>query len=135
MERKNRHAIYDLEYHLVVCTKFRKKVIKDELKKRLIDLTYTLFEGYGFFVNEVNTDEDHIHILFEAPPRVCLSQKINNYKTVTSRLLRKEFSNYLKQFFYEALFWSDSYYICTVSERTKEKVQNYIKNQGKEKDG
>lgn len=135
MERKNRHAIYDLEYHLVVCTKYRKKILKNEVKDRLIEITYTLFEGYGFFINEISTDEDHIHILFEAPPGICLSQKINNYKTVTSRLLRKEFAEILNQIFYKPLFWSDSYYICTVSERTEATVKSYIQNQGKEKDG
>ena len=135
MERKNRHAIYDLEYHLVVCTKYRKKILKNEVKDRLIEITYTLFEGYGFFINEISTDEGHIHILFEAPPGICLSQKINNYKTVTSSLLRKEFAEILNQIFYKPLFWSDSYYICTVSERTEATVKSYIQNQGKEKDG
>lgn len=133
MERKNRHSVYDLEYHLVVCTKFRRPVIRGDLKERLIDLTYTLFDKYGGFVNAVETDEDHVHIMFETPPQVCLSQMINNYKCVTSRRLRKEFEGFLKPFFYEPLFWSDSYFICTASERSRDAVKKYIQNQGKEK--
>ena len=39
---------------------------------------------------EINTDRDHVHILFEAPPQVQPSKITNSYKTVTSRLLRKD---------------------------------------------
>ena len=72
--RTNRHSCYDLEYHLVVVTKYRHPVIDGAFKDRLTELTYRIFEeNFQCYVNEVNTDKDHIHILFEAPPQVALS--------------------------------------------------------------
>ena len=128
--RHNRHSTYSLEYHLVICTKYRHPVITGKLKDRLIELTRMVFEEYwNCTVIEVNTDKDHIHILFEAPPQVQLSKLINNYKTVSARLIRKEFSEELSPYYWKPYFWSLAYFICTVSERSEEAVKHYIQNQ------
>ena len=47
----------------------------------------------------VDTDKDHIHILFEAPPQVQLSALVNNFETVSSMLLRKEFAEVLAPYY------------------------------------
>lgn len=93
----NRHSCYLLEYHLVVVTKYRHPVISGKLKERLLEISYEVIENHwSCKISEINTDKDHIHIMFEAPPQVQLSKLANNYKTVTSRLLRKEFTDELK---------------------------------------
>ena len=79
----------------------------------------------------MNSDTDHIHIMFEAPPQVQLSKLINNYKTVTSRILRKEFTEELSPYYWKPYFWSNSYFICTVSDRSHDIVQQYIRTQDK----
>lgn len=129
--KKNRHSCYMLEYHLVVVIKYRHPVIDGKLKERLLAITdMILEEKWGCTVMEANTDKDHIHILFEAPPQVQLSKLVNNYKTVTSRLLRKEFAEELAPYFWKPYFWSDSYFICTISDRTHDMVYKYIEEQG-----
>ena len=134
--RTNRHSCYDLEYHLVVITKYRHPVIDGAFRERLIELTKRIFEeNFHCFVSEVNTDKDIIHILFEAPPQVTLSSLVCSYKTVTARLLRKEFAEYLKPYYWKPYLWSRSYFICTVSERSREMVQEYIRNQGNKENG
>lgn len=96
----NRHSCYMLEYHLVFVTKYRHPVITGTLKDRLLELTHHIFDNHwNCRVTAVNTDGDHIHIMFEAPPQVQLSKLINNYKTVTSRMLRKEFSRELSHYY------------------------------------
>lgn len=131
MIERNLHAIYDLEYHLVMVTKYRHPVLTEEVKASLLRHTYRLFESnFDCKVLEVNTDKDHIHILFSAKPQVQLSKLVNSYKTVTSRLLRKEFAEFLKPYYWKPYFWSRSYFICTVSERSHDAVTTYIKNQG-----
>ena len=83
--------------YLVVVTKYRHPVLKGAIKVYLIDQTKTIFDSWHCTIKAVNTDLDHIHILFEAPPQVQLSKLANNYKTVTSRLIRKNFSEQLKR--------------------------------------
>ena len=128
--RTNRHAVFDLEYHLVVVTKYRRPALTGPLEKRAAEIVYSIFEDhYGCKVHAVNANVDHIHILFEAPPQVQLSKLVNSYNTVSSRLLRKEFPDEVFRFYVNSAFWSQSYFICTVSERSEAAVKHYIETQ------
>ena len=126
----NRHAVYLLQYHLVVVTKYRHKVINNELKDRLIEISYSIIENdWESKIISINTDEDHVHILFETSPQTQLSKLINNYKTVTSRLIRKEFSKQLEQYYWKTYFWSDTYFISSVSDTSEAMIKRYIEKQ------
>lgn len=130
--RTNRHSCYLLEYHLVVVTKYRHPVLTGKLKDRLLELSFNVIEDYWKCrILEISTDKDHIHILFESKPQVQLSKLVNNYKTVTSRILRKEFADELSPYYWKPYFWSDSYFIGCVSDRTREAVRLYIQNKGR----
>lgn len=130
----NRHAVYLLQYHLVVVTKYRHKVINNELKDRLIEISYSIIESdWKSKIISINTDEDYIHILFETSPQTQLSKLINNYKTVTSRLIRKEFSKQLEQYYWKTYFWSDTYFISSVSDTSEAMIKRYIEKQGNRK--
>lgn len=130
----NRHSCYLLEYHLVVVTKYRHPVISGKLKERLLEISYEIIENHwNCKISEINTDKDYIHIMFEAPPQVQLSKLANNYKTVTSRLLRKEFADELKNYYWKPYFWADSYFVCTVSDKNRNVVKKYIQNQSVDK--
>ncbi|MDD6674335.1 MAG: IS200/IS605 family transposase [Lactimicrobium massiliense] len=129
---KNRHAIYKLQYNLVVVTKYRHPVLTGELSNRLIQISHKVIEDdWKCQILEINTDKDHVNLLFEASPQTQLSKLVNNYKTVTSRLLRKEFSSALEKYDCKDRFWSDSYFLSTVSESADEAVRIYIQEQGK----
>lgn len=103
--RTNRHSVHCLQYHLVVVTKYRKEVINEDINNELIAIAKNIFEvkNKGKVI-EINTDKDHIHILFSVGPQVQLSKLINSFKTVSSRLVRKKFNSYLSSFLLEALF-------------------------------
>jgi putative transposase len=60
------------------------------------------------------------------PPQVKLSLFVNKYKSVTSQLLRKKYKQELAPYYWKPLFWSDSYFISTVSEKSREDVHQYI---------
>lgn len=132
---KNRHAVYLLQYHLVVVTKYRHPVIDGNIKDRLISLSHEIIEEHwkGEII-EINTDHDHIHILFEISPQTQLSKLINNYKTVTSRLIRKEFSEELRPYYEKPYFWSDTYFISSVSDTSRKTIEQYIQAQWKKAD-
>lgn len=132
---KNRHAVYLLQYHLVVVTKYRHPVIDGDIKDRLISLSHEIIEEHWKGeILEINTDHDHIHILFEISPQTQLSKLINNYKTVTSRLIRKEFSEELRPYYEKPYFWSDTYFISSVSDTSRKTIEQYIQAQGKKAD-
>lgn len=131
MVEQNLHAVFDLEYHLVIVTKYRHPVLTEEVKASLLHYTYRLFEtNFDCKILAVNMDKDYIHILFSAKPQIQLSKLVNSYKTVTSRLLRKEFAEFLRPYYWKPYFWSRSYFIGTVSEHSRDAVTVYINNQG-----
>ena len=107
-------------------------MLTGELSDRLIQISRKVIEDdWKCRVLEINTDKDHVHIHFEASPQTQLSKLVNNYKTVTSRLLRKEFSSALEKYDCKDRFWSDSYFLSTVSETIEEAVRIYIQEQEK----
>jgi len=126
----NRHSCYKLTYHLVVVTKYRNKVINSQVLGSLIKISSRIFEdNWGCNILEVNGESDHIHILFEAPPQVQLSKLINNFKTVSSRLIRRDFKDHIDKFYWEPKFWSNSYLILSTGGATIEVIKRYIENQ------
>lgn len=127
---RHQHSCFLLQYHLVLVTKYRKEVIKDELKYKLINYTTNYFKERKLNIIEINTDIDHIHILFDAPPNINLAMFINAYKSASSRYIRKNFTEYLSKYYWEPLFWSKSYFLGTVSDKSAAIVQKYIQNKG-----
>ena len=62
---------------------------------------------------EFNGEPDHVHLLLSVNPKVAPSVLVNNFKTVSSRLVRKEFATQLHKVYLQPVFWSRSY--CVVS--------------------
>ena len=118
--KSNRHSIYNLKYHLVVITKYRHKCISKDILKELNEIFKNIIEGKNGTLIEFNGEPDHVHLLFEVPPQVELSKLVNTLKTVSSRLIRKNHSEYLKKYYWKPVFWSRSYCILTTGEATIE---------------
>jgi len=113
----------------VLITKYRHPIIKEELGAKLKEYIYLYFENNKIEIVEYNSNLDHIHILFEGKPNLNLSHFINGLKTNSSRYIRSEFSIIIKKYYWKPYFWSNSYFIGGVSERSAEVVKKYIKDQ------
>lgn len=129
---KNAHSVYALTYHFVQCIKYRKKVLDfpeiiDELKFR----TQKISESYEIEILAIETDLDHIHILFKAKPQTNLITFITNWKSATSKVLRNRFREQLANKLWNNVFWSDSYCLITTGQVTLEQVKKYVEMQGK----
>lgn len=125
----NRHSCFLLQYHLVLVTKYRHPVIVGDLETHLIEYTKSYFEKQGLNIMEVNTCNDHIHILFEAPPQINLAGFINTFKTASSKVIRNSHEEFLNPYYWKPYFWSLSYFVASVSERSVGAVQEYIQTQ------
>lgn len=64
----NRHSVYLLNYHLIMCTKYRREVINDDVSYRLKQIFLYIASGYNILLEEWNHDRDHVHILFRGAP-------------------------------------------------------------------
>ena len=129
----NRHSCFLLQYHLVLVTKYRHPVITGELEAFLKDYIKVCFDRQDLVILGMECMPDHVHVLFEAPPQVCLTTFINALKTATSRVVRKRFQEELRPYYWKPYFWSLSYFIGTASEATTEVVKRYIQQQKDQK--
>ena len=127
----NQHSCFLFQYHLVLVTKYGKEVFTNEMETYLTEFVNSMMSKNDCNLMEINYDKNHVHISFEAPITLNLPNFINGMKSTSSRMIRRKFEEHLKQFYWKNVFWSRSYFICTVSEHTTEIVKNYIRNQGK----
>lgn len=126
----NNHSVFLLNYHLVLCTKYRKKVINEEISERLKNIFVDISSKYGITLVEWNHDKDHVHLLFRAKPNSDLSKMINAYKSASSRRIKNEFPD-IKKYLWKEYFWSRSYCLLTTGGVTIDVIKKYIENQGK----
>ena len=79
---------------------------------------------------EFKGEADHLHLLFQTNPRVQLSKLVNNLKTVSSGLIRRDFKGRLSRIYREPVFWRRSYGLISSGGATIEIVRKYIEEQG-----
>ena len=126
----NRHSCYLLQYHMVLVTKYRHPVLTGGVKDVVYQTIRDIFREKGLVILEMNGEADHVHILYEADPFTSPGELVNIVKTKSSRFARKNYGDtILKQYYWKPLFWSDSYFVATVSENSLAMVKEYIKNQ------
>ena len=128
----NNHSVFLLHYHLVMCIKYRRKVIDNSISNRLKEIFVDIAPNYGVELLEWNHDIDHVHVMFRAQPKTELSKFINAYKSASSRLLKKEYPEIREKLWKEA-FWSQSFCLLTAGGAPVEVIRQYIETQGEKK--
>ncbi|MDX1901722.1 MAG: IS200/IS605 family transposase [Gammaproteobacteria bacterium] len=124
------HCTFNLYYHLVIVTKYRRKCITAPMLTRLKALCDELTKKWDGELVEFNGESDHVHLLLSLNPKVTPSVFVNNLKTVTSRLIRKEYSEYLKKIYWKKpVFWSRSYCILSCGGAPLSIIKQYIEQQ------
>lgn len=127
----NNHSVFSLNYHLILCIKYRKNVLTDGISEYAKGVFERIGENYHVVISEWNHDNDHVHVLFKAHPNTELSKFINAYKSASSRLIKKDFPEVKKELWKEH-FWSQSYCLITAGGAPLEVLKTYIESQGKE---
>ena len=116
MIKKAQHCVYDVHYHLVIVMKYRHKIlVKMEYVNYLCNVLNEIAERYGFEMEEIGSDGDHIHILVSSPPRYSPSKVMQIIKSITAKKMFKKFPEIRKKL-WGGEFWSDSGYVGMVGQ-------------------
>ena len=125
------HCVYDAHYHLVFPVKYRQALLEPHISRAILDIAKEIEERYDITFEKLGTDGNHIHILCSYHPKYSGSQIVGTFKSITARELFRRFPELRKQL-WGGEFWSDGYYLNTVSERGNwATVERYVANQGK----
>ncbi|MDJ0659607.1 MAG: IS200/IS605 family transposase [Crocosphaera sp.] len=127
--KTTRRAVYNLTVHLVLVTKYRKKVINYSMLKRLHEVFSSVANSWDAEVLEFNGERDHVHLLICYPPHKLLSSLIANMKATTSKTMWREFETEPSKVYYKRVFWTGSYFVSSYGGVTIEQLKQYVKSQ------
>jgi len=130
--KHGRGYVYAIQYHLVWCVKYRHKVLVGKVEDDIKKLLHAIALEHDVIICEMETDEDHIHLLVECKPQHYLPDIMKSLKGVSARLLFKLHPE-LKSRLWGGHLWNPGYFVATVSENTEEQIRNYIQNQQRDK--
>ena len=134
MDNYNRggHSKYSLKVHIILVAKYRKKIFTSE--KRSDCVKQSIFDASrkcGYNVIQIETDQDHIHILLEYTPSTSISQIVKHLKQYSTFQMWKYHKEYLSKCYWKHQgLWSDGYFACSVGQVSQEIIEKYIQNQG-----
>ena len=120
-----RGYVYSLQYHIVWCTKYRRKVLHNGIDGKCKELLYGLAKDYQFTILAMEVMPEHIHMLVDCKPQFMISDMI---KIMKGNLARRLFLDHpeLKRELWGGHLWNPSYCVVTVSDRSRQQVEHYI---------
>ncbi len=130
----HRHCIFRINLHIVFVTKYRQKVITSEILKDLKEIFSRLCSNAKSELVEFKGESDHVHLLVDISPDIAPSKLVNTLKTISSRMIRKKYAQYLKPFYWKPVFWTGAYFVTSSGGVPLEILKQYIENQDNPKD-
>jgi len=131
--RHTSHTTYDNKYHIVWITKYRKKILVDDIALRLRDIIRQICSTEKVDILKGAIGSDHVHILLEIPPYLAVSRIVQHLKGESSRKLQMEFPRLGKSFWGQHM-WAIGYFCVTTGVVTENVIKAYIENQGKQEE-
>ena len=132
MDSKYTHArtcVYNINYHIVWCVKYRRKVLKPEIANRLYELLKAIGNEKGFTVVDCKVGEsDHVHCFVSAPPKISVTQIVKYLKGISGNTLLKEYPD-LRKYLWKGQLWNGSYFCETIGSTSEENILKYIERQ------
>lgn len=125
---KSSSCVYNINYHIVFCPKYRKSVLKGTVKSFLEECIETVADARGFKILEKKVMPNHVHLFISAPPQYSPTAIVKILKGVTSLRLFKRFPE-LKRELWRGKFWSPSYYVGTAGHVSAKTIERYIQEQ------
>lgn len=132
--RKTSHSVYDIKYHIVWVTKYRKQVLQGIVAERVRDLVRQICKENDVEIIKGHVSKDHVHLFVSVPPNIAVSKLVQYIKGKSSRILLYEIKS-MQQKFLGRHIWAMGYFVANSGNITDEVIMEYIKNQDiKERD-
>ena len=126
--RQSAHAVFDLKYHLIWCTKYRKKVLRGRIAERARDLIRQICAAREVVIVRGTVSPDHVHLLLAAPPILAPAKLVQFIKGRSSRRLQEEFPELRRRYWGQHL-WARGYFCASVGAVDEQTIKQYIENQ------
>ena len=126
--RKTSHSVYDIKYHFVWITKYRKPVLTGDIAKRTRELIREICKAMDIEIIKGHVSKDHVHLLLSVPPFIPASDVMKRIKDKSSRKLLSE-SRILAKKFWGRHLWARGYFCVSSGNVTDDVIAQYIESQ------
>ncbi len=132
--RRLSHSIYECKYHLIFCPKYRRPILKDEVREYVrAEISNLLRQKEGIEIIEMNVQSDHIHLIVWIPPKYAVSAVMGYLKGKLAIRMFQRYEQLGKQFWGRHL-WGRGYCVSTVG-IDEVRIREYVKwQENKEKE-
>lgn len=124
--KSNHNIVYSCKYHVIWCSKYRRKVLIPKVADRLKEIIYDIAKKSNTEILELTITEDHVHLLIDIDPSYTVMKFIKKVKGTSSKILRKEFLFLRTKL---PTLWTNSCLLSTIGGVSSENVKKYIENQ------
>ena len=105
-----------------------------DVQKVIVETVKGFKERFAIEISDIGFDQDHVHLLCRFLPKYAGGQVIGLIKNNSTKAVFRSVPR-IKQFLWGGEFWTDGYYIATISGKgNKAVIENYIRKQGREHD-
>jgi len=126
--RKTSHSTYEIKYHIVWITKYRKPVLTGSIATRTREIIRQVCANNDVEIVTGHVGKDHIHMLVSVPPHLSASKLVQYMKGNSSHKLQMEYKE-LNQQYWGRHLWARGYFVASSGNVTNEIIAEYIKNQ------
>jgi len=128
---KGNFCVYNINYHIVFCPKYRKQILNEGVKEDLEIIFKSIISSNDWKLLELEIMPDHIHLFVSAHPKQSPLEIVKKLKGISARLIFVKYLKFQKKEFWGKHLWSEDYYVGTAGIVTAEAIQKYIQAQTK----
>ena len=130
---KQAHTVYKTQYHIVWVTRYRRKILVKGIEVYFKDALKEVREFFpDWFIEEIGTDEDHVHLYMVIPPKYAVSKVVEVMKSISSKRMKEKFPHFLKKVYWDGGgIWSKGFFVSTAG-INEDVIRKYVKYQGQE---
>jgi putative transposase len=118
-----------LDYHLVIATQNRLPLFDEAMAPHLFDYIITIGQKHNFAVDRIGLLPDHMHLIIEAVPSVCVQDCVLAILEDTRYWMTTHHRSALKELNAWDV-WQPSFYAGTVGEYSTAQVREFLRRVG-----
>ncbi len=125
--KRTSHTVYDTKYHLVWAPKYRKWILRGDIRERVEELFKEIAENHDIEIDTMEVAEDHVHLFVSFPPRESIAKVVGKLKSISASVIFREYAE-VKRELWGGSFWQVGYFVRTVGDEvTADVIRKYIK--------
>ena len=102
--KRTSHGVYGTKYHLVWAPKYRKWVLRGEIRERAKEIFKEISKNHEFEMDTLEIVQDHVHIFLLFPPRYSISKVVGMLKSISASVIFKDHPEVKKELFFGGVF-------------------------------